>query len=80
MCAGSTNAWMPLGIGNVSNLSTNLSASASVLFIFQLVPTHSGRLFGEVIMKEVPVPNDYRDALRSAGPAAQKPSGADQPM
>jgi hypothetical protein len=46
---GNTKGWMPLGIGNANNSSMKLSASTSVLFIFQLVPIHSGRLFGEIM-------------------------------
>ena len=46
---GSTKGWTPLGIPNASSSSTKLSASASVLFIFQLVPTHRGRLFDEIM-------------------------------
>ena len=50
---------MPLGTGKVSNSSMKLSASASVLFIFQLVPTHNGRLFGDVMTTQS-VPNITR--------------------
>jgi hypothetical protein len=53
VCGSSTNGWMPRGTGNVSNSSTKLSASASVLFIFQLVPTHSWRVFGDVMTAQL---------------------------
>ena len=59
--AGSTKGWMPLGTGKVTNSSTKLSASASVLFIFQLVPTHSLRVSGNVMDDSIAASQELAD-------------------
>ena len=50
-----------VGTGKVTNSSTKLSASASVLFIFQLVPIHSLRVSGNVMDDSIAASQELAD-------------------